>query len=228
MRSEQVAKFQKQVDSAVIGYLSLLERKELLAVSIEQYQSLSSLEPEVRGGILAIQDTLYASLMVELHAWLFDKSPNSSNLSLYGLLEKLADDKTNLKHLKRYYVAPPKTIDIGETDKSWHQSFKTDREAKFDAHFQDCIFLIKGLLVSEEAKKIAPLRDKALAHKDGRYDIKANNHTVGDVFYLINNMKLILLNLIGLMTRTKYPVYEAETKAKLMAQKFWEHVARTK
>lgn len=227
MQSQQVTKFQKQVDSAVIGYLSLLERKELLAVSIEKYVPLSRLEPSVRGSILAIQDTLYASLMIELHAWLFDESTNSSNLSLYGLLEKLADDKTNPKHLKRYYVAPPKTIDIGRADKSWHQNFKTERETKFDACFQDCALLIKELLASEEAIRIVSLRDKVLAHKDGMYDLKSNNHTVGEVFYLIDHMKLILISLIGLMTRTNYPVNEAETKAKAMAQCFWEHVART-
>lgn len=227
MRAEQVTKFQKQVDSAVIGYLSLLERKELLAVSVEKYAPLSRLEPSVRGGILALQDTLYTSLVVELHAWLFDKSTNSSNLSLYGLLEKLVDDKTNPKHLKRYYVSPPKTIDIGGADKSWHQNFKSERETKFDACFQDCARLIKELLAAKETTRIVSLRDKVLAHKDGVYDIKSNNHTVGDVFYLIDNMKLILLSLVGLMTRTSYPINESEAKAKTMAQSFWEHVART-
>ncbi|NOI83063.1 hypothetical protein F0237_20570 [Vibrio tubiashii] len=227
MRFEQVTKFQKQVDSAVIGYLNLLERKELLAVSIEKYALLSCLEPSIRSSILSIQDTLYASLMVELHAWLFDKSANSRNLSLFCLLEKLADDQTNPKHLKRYYVTPPKTIDIEGAGKSWHQKFKTERETKFDDCFQECALLIKDLLASEEAMRIVSLRNKYLAHKDGMYDIRSNSHTVGDVFYLINHMKLILLSLAGLMTRTYYPINEAETKAKAMAESFWEHVART-
>lgn len=227
MRSEQVTKYQKQVDCAVIGYLNLLKRKELLAVSIEKYATLSFLEPSVRGCILTIQDSLYASLVVELHAWLFDKSDNSSNLSLYGLLKKLSDDKTNLKHLKRYYVAPPNTIELGYADKSWHQSLKTEREIKFDDCFRDCALLIKELLASEECIRIVSLRDKFLAHKDGMYDIKSNKHTVGDVFYLIDNMKLILLSLVGFMTRTSYPVNEAEANASVIAKSFWEHVART-
>ena len=40
MRKEQLAKFQNQINSAVIGYLNLLERKELLSVSINTSSSL--------------------------------------------------------------------------------------------------------------------------------------------------------------------------------------------
>ncbi|MGI2177765.1 hypothetical protein [Shewanella frigidimarina] len=227
MRVEQVTKFQNQVDSAVFGYLNILKRKELLAVSIELNKSLACLEPLICKSILAIQDTLYSSLMVEVHAWLFDKSSNSCNLSLYGLLEKLADSKTNTKHLKSYYVKPPKTIDIGGANESWHQHFIEGREDKFEACFMDCKSKIETLLASEEAKKVISLRDKMLAHKDGHYDVKSNGHTVGDVFYLLENMKSILLDLSALMTRTSYPILQSEARAKVMAKKFGEHVART-
>lgn len=226
MRKEQVIKFRKQVDSAIIGYLNMVGRKELLAASIELNESLNCLEPAVRRSILAIQDTLYGSLMVEIHAWLFDQSDNSSNLSLYSLLEKCIDIKTNLKHLKNDHITPPETVDLGGSNTSWHQDFIVERGIKFEACFADCKQQIEVLLASGETERVISLRDKVLAHKDGNYDVKSNEHTVGDVFYLLENMKPILLSLGCLLLRTSYPVSESEEQAKMTAKTFWKHVAR--
>ena len=72
------------------------------------------------------------------------------------------------------------------------------------------------------------LRNKLLAHKDGVYDVKANGHEIGDVFYLLGQMKVILLTLNRLFQRVSYPIEESEQQAKSNADFFWEHVARTK
>jgi hypothetical protein len=229
MRKEQLTKFQKQIDSAVIGYLNLLERKELLSVSIKASSSLSNLDSPIQRCILSIQDTIYASLIVDVHSWLFDKSDKSSNLSPYNLLESLVDPdvKFNTKHLQKYFITTPSSLNLSESSSDWQELFVSERKAKFDQVFYECTRNIENLLHSEEAARIKPLRDKFLAHKDGVYDVKANGHKIGDVFYLLDHMKNILLSLNTLFQRVSYSIEESEQQAKSNAEEFWNHVART-
>lgn len=229
MRKEQLAKFQNQINSAVIGYLNLLERKELLSVSINTSSSLSNLDSPIQRCILSIQDTIYASLIVDVHSWLFDKSDKSSNLSPYNLLESLVDPdvKFNTKRLQEYFITTPSSLNLSESGSNWQEDFVSERKAKFDQVFHECTRNIKRLLHSEEAARIKPLRDKFLAHKDGVYDVKANGHKIGDVFYLLDQMKNILLSLNTLFQRVSYPIEESEQQAKSNAEEFWNRVART-
>ncbi|MFT6835394.1 MAG: hypothetical protein ACJA0H_001432 [Francisellaceae bacterium] len=229
MQREQLAKFQKQIDSAIIGFLNLLDRKELLAKSIDFNSSLSKLNSSIQKSILTIQDTLYASLMVDIHAWLFDSSHNSSNSSLYKLLKLLVDRETklNTKHLKRCYVTAPEVVTLNESVSNWQSEFTHMRETEFEQVLSSCAEKINCLLLSEQAERIKSLRDKFLAHKDGAYDVKSNGHKIGDVFYLLEHMKIILIDLNALFQRVSYPIDESEASAKESAQVYWSHVART-
>jgi hypothetical protein len=229
MQKEQLTKFQKQIDSAIIGFLNLLDRKELLAKSIDLSSSLSKLNPSIQRSILTIQDTLYASLMIDIHAWLFDNSNKSSNSSLYKLLKLLVDSETkpNTKHLKRCYVTVPEVVTLNESVSNWQSEFTHIRETEFEQVFSNCTENINCLRSSEQAERIKSLRDKLLAHKDGAYDVKSNGHKIGDVFYLLEHMKIILLDLNALFQRVSYPIDESEANAKDSARVFWSHVART-
>ena len=229
MQKEQLVKFQKQIDSAIIGFLNLLDRKELLAKSIDLSSSLSKLNSSIQRSILTIQDTLYASLMVDIHAWLFDNSNNSSNSSLYKLLKLLVDSETkpNTKHLRRCYVTAPEVVTVNESVSNWQSEFTHIRETEFEQMFSSCTGNINCLLSSEQAERIKSLRDKLLAHKDGAYDVKSNGHKIGDVFYLLEHMKIILFDLNALFQRVSYPIDESEASAKESARVFWSHVART-
>jgi hypothetical protein len=230
MRKQQLPRFQKKIDSATIGYLNLLEPKELLSVSINLSNSLRSLSSPIRRSILTLQHTLYASLMVDVHSWLFDPSKGSSNLSLYNLLEQLTDKDTkfNTKYLKSYYIAEPNVVKLNESASRCQSEFVSKRVANFDQDFLECIGNIEELLNSGQATRIKLLRNKLLAHKDGVYDVKANGHEIGDVFYLLGQMKVILLTLNRLFQRVSYPIEESEQQAKSNADFFWKHVARTK
>ena len=67
MQKEQLAKFQKQIDSAIIGFLNLLDRKELLAKSIDLSSSLSKLNSSIQRSILTIQDTLHVKPLARFY-----------------------------------------------------------------------------------------------------------------------------------------------------------------
>ena len=227
MRKEQIPKFKKQVDAAMIGYLNLLERKELLSVSIDFHESLVRLEPMVQRSILVIQDTMYASLIVETHAWLFDKSKKSSNLSLSQLLNLLVDGNFNLKHLLEEYVKPPKTIVLSGQGESWQDRFIEGRKLEFNQSFSDCVTCINELLSSGLVDRVKLLRDGMLAHKDGNYDMTGNGNTIQDIFSLLSHMKAILVSLNKLLQRISYPISESEKSAKESAERFWNQLART-
>jgi len=227
MRKEQFPKFKKQVDAAMIGYLNLLERKELLSTSIDLHESFTNLESQVQRSILVIQDTMYASLIVEAHAWLFDKSNNSSNLSLHKLLEQLADGNFQPKHLLEEYVKPPTTIALDGEGGSWHDKFVEDRTFEFNETFAQCVTCINELLSSDIVDRVKLLRDTLLAHKDGDYDVAGNGHTVQDVFSLLSHMKAILVCLNKLLQRISYPITDSAITARASAEKFWYQLART-
>lgn len=227
MRKEQISKFKKQVDAAMIGYLNLLERKELLSASIDFHESLVRLEPVVQRSILVIQDTMYASLIVETHAWLFDKSKNSSNLSLNQLLNLLVDGNFNPKHLLEEYVKPPKTIVLSGQGGSWQDRFIESRNIEFNQSFSDCVTCINELLSSGLVDRVKLLRDGMLAHKDGNYDMTGNGNKMQDIFSLLSHMKAILVNLSKLLQRVSYPISESEKSARHNAVKFWKQLAHT-
>ncbi|HCG7286878.1 hypothetical protein P3647_15920 [Vibrio parahaemolyticus] len=227
MRKEQLTKFQNQLDSAIIGYLGLLERKELLAVSIELSASLTKLEPKIQRSIVTIQDTLYASLIVEAHAWLFDRSEKSSNLSLYRMLNLVADTNFQPKHLLKHYIQPPKVVPLGANDSNWQQKYKNTRENEFKEKLTECVLNINELISSKLAVRVKSIRDSMLAHKDGRYDVAGNGHTIQDVFCLLRLMKNILVCLNSLFQRVSYPIIETEKQARINAELFWERLTPT-
>lgn len=227
MRKEQLPKFKKQVDAAMIGYLNLLERKELLSTSIDLLESLVSLEPMVQRSILVIQDTIYASLTVETHAWLFDKSKKSSNLSLNQLLNLLVDGNFKSKLLLEEYVKPPKTIVLSGQGESWHDKFIEDKKLEFNQVFSDCVASINELLSSGLVDRVKLLRDTLLAHKDGDYDRVENGNTIQDVFSLLSHMEAILVSLNKLLQRVSYPISEFEENARKSAERFWNQLVRT-
>jgi hypothetical protein len=224
MRKEQLPKFKKQVDAAIIGYLNLLKRKELLSTSIDFHESLTSLEPVIQRSILVIQDTIYTSLIVEAHAWLFDKS---SNLSLHKLLNLLVDGNFKSKHLLEEYVKPPETIVLSGQGGGWHDQFIEERKLEFNQSFSDCVTCINELLSSDLVGRVKLLRDKLIAHKDGDYDVIGNKHEIQDVFSLLSHMKAILVSLNKLLQRISYPISESEKSAKESAERFWNQLART-
>lgn len=227
MRKEQLPKFKKQVNAAMIGYLNLLKRKELLSTSIDFHESLASLEPMVQRSILVIQDTIYASLIVETHAWLFDKSKKSSNLSLNQLLNLLVDGKFKSKHLLEEYAKPPKTIVLSGQGGSWHDKFTEGRKLEFNESFSDCVTCINELLSSGLIDRIKLLRDTLLTHKDGNYDMAENGITIQDIFSLLSHMEAILVSLNKLLQRVSYPIFESEKSARKSAERFWSQLART-
>lgn len=64
-------------------------------------------------------------------------------------------------------------------------------------------------------------------YKDGVYNIRDNGHTIGDVFYLLDNMRSILLCLNDFFQKTSYPIKDEELYAKRNAELFWQYVGRT-
>ena len=227
MRKEQLPKFKKQVDAAMIGYLNLIERKELLSISIDFYEYFKILEPQVQRSIHVIQDTMYTSLIVEVHAWLFDKSKKSSNLSLYQLIDRLFDKSFQSKHLIEEYAKPPKNIVLGEEGSSWHEQYTENKKIEFNKVFSECLACIDELFSSGVVDKVKLLRDGLLAHKDGDYDVAGNGHTVQDIFSLLSHMKVVLVCLNKLLQRISYPIAESEKNARANAEKFWIQLART-
>ncbi|MDN3379729.1 MULTISPECIES: hypothetical protein [unclassified Pseudoalteromonas] len=227
MRKEQLPKFKKQVDAAMIGYFNLLERKELLSTSIDLHESFKHLEPQVQRCIHVIQDTMYASLIVETHAWLFDRSTKSSNFSLHQLLVQLVDRSFQSKHLLEEYAKPPITVVLDEEDGGWHDQYIADRKLEFNETFNECITCINELLSSSIVDRVKLLRDSLLAHKDGDYDVAGNGHTIQDIFSLFSHMKAILVCLNKLLQRISYPITESEKSARTSAKKFWKQLART-
>ncbi|CAG9296814.1 AbiU2 domain-containing protein [Celerinatantimonas diazotrophica] len=226
MRKEQLSKFKKQVNAAMIGYINLLERKELLSTSIDLHESFTNLDPQVKRSILVIQDTMYASLIVETHTWLFDKSNKSSNLSLHQLLDQLVDGNFQSKHLLEEYVKPPSTIALGGESGGWNEQYIEDRKLEFNKTFSDCVTCISELLSSGIVDRVKLLRDRLLAHKDGSYDVADNGHTVQDVFSLLSHMRAILVCLNKLFQRISYPISDSEKRARASAEKFWNQLAR--
>lgn len=226
MRKEQLPKFKKQVDAAMIGYFNLLERKELLSTSIDLHESFTHLEPQVQRSIHVIQDTMYACLIVETHAWLFDRSTKSSNFSLHQLLDQLVDRSFQSKHLLEEYAKPPITIVLGEEGGGWHDQYIADRKLEFNETFNECVTCINELLSSSIVERVKLLRDSLLAHKDGDYDVAGNGHTIQDIFSLLSHMKAILVCLNKLLQRISYPIAESEKSARASAKKFWKQLAR--
>tara|TARA_R110000772_G_C13146259_1_gene424509 strand:- start:44 stop:736 length:693 start_codon:yes stop_codon:yes gene_type:complete len=228
MRKEQFAKYQKMIDSALKGYMNLLERKELLDASIRNYKCLNELDTQVCKSILTIQDTLYTSLLIDIHSWLFDKSKKSSNLSLYTLLENLINTENNSQEifLKNYFVSAPSTTALGSSNVDWHSHFTLDQTAKFDQLYPSLLYRIKELLCSQEAIRVQSIRDKLLAHKDGVYNVRENGHQIADAFYLLSSMRDILTILNSLFQRVSYPIKDSEEIAKNNAEIFWQHVAK--
>ncbi|WP_157826445.1 MULTISPECIES: AbiU2 domain-containing protein [Halomonadaceae] len=198
-----------------------------MSTSIDLHESLKSLEPQVQRSILVIQDTMYTSLIVETHAWLFDKSNKSSNFSLHQLLNLLVDRNFQPKYLLAEYVQPPKTIVLSGQSSVWHEKYIEDRKLEFNESFSVCVTCINALLSSGLVDRVKLLRDSLLVHKDGDYDVAGNGHTIQDVFSLLSHMKAILVSLNKLLQRISYPISESEKSARASAEKFWNRLART-
>lgn len=226
MQKEQIPKFKKQVDAAMIGYLNLLQRKELLSTSIDFHKSLASLEPILQRSILVIQDTIYTSLIIEIHAWLFDKSKKTSNLSINQLLNEIVDENFNSKNLLEHYAKPPKTILLFGQNGSWHDKFIEDRKLEFKQNFSDCIININKLFSSGLVDRVKLLRDTFLAHKDGEYNMAGDENKIQDVFILLSHMKVILVSLNKLLQRVSYPMSDSEKIARENAERFWLQLTR--
>jgi hypothetical protein len=226
--SQELHKCQKIVDSVIQGYLGMLERKTLLQQSIMQANSMfSQLEPNLLNSVKIIQDTLYASLLIDIYAWLFDQSKNSSNLSTHKLLEKL-NRKDFKNKLESYYIEPPATIPLGnDTDQFWHQQYKSDKLEEFQKIIDDCKKTYNSFLESEVGKRIKSIRDKLLAHKEGAYSTKDNGHNIGEAINSVEKMRTIVLLLNQLMQKCSYPIEEMEEAATKKAELFWQHVLHT-
>ena len=226
--SQELEKCQKITDRAIQGYLGMLERKALLQQSIMRANHMSNqLEPNLLSSVKTIQDTLYASLLIDIYAWLFDKSKNSANLSTHKLLEKL-NRKDFQKILESYYVEPPTTIPLGnDTDQFWHQSYKSDKLEEFQKIIDDCKKTYNSFLESEVGKRIKSIRDKLLAHKEGAYSTKDNGHHIGEAINAVEKMRTIVLLLNQLMQKCSYPIEEMEEAATKKAELFWQHMLHT-
>lgn len=225
---QELDKCQKIIDSALKGYLGMLERKALLEQSIMQANHMTNqLEPNLLSSVRTIQDTLYASLLIDIYAWLFDQSKNSSNLSTHKLLEKL-NRKDFQNKLKSYYIEPPTTIPLGNhTDKFWHQTYRNDKSKEFQIIIDDCKNTYSVFLVSEVGIRIKSIRDKLLAHKEGAYSTKDNGHHIGEAIKAVEKMQTIVLLLNKLMQKYCYPIEEMEKTATKKAELFWQHMLHT-
>ncbi len=227
-KSQELNKCQNILDSVLKGYLGMLDRKALLQQSIMQAnRMINQLEPNLLSSIKTIQDTLYVSLLIDIYAWLFDESKNSSNLSTHKLLEKL--NRQDFKSiLKNYFIKPPTTIPLdNNADQSWHQLYKTKKLEEFQIIINDCQKTYKSFLESEVGTRIKSIRDKLLAHKDGVYPIQENGHHIGEAIVAMEEMRIIVLLLNKLIQKCSYPIEEMEEMATKKAELFWQHMLYT-
>lgn len=224
--NQEKIKCQNVVDSAMKGYLGMTERKSLLEQSLKLANQLSAkLEPNLLRSIKTIQETLYTSLLIDIHAWLFDKS-NSSNLSTYQLLEKLKYQDFK-KKLEEYFIEPPTTIKLdGNIDNFWHDSYKARKAQEFKIIIDDSLNTYDNFLKSEIGMRIKSIRDKLLAHKDGVYSIKDNRHEIGEAIIAVEMMRKIVLPFNDMLQKTYYPVEEIEEASIKKAELFWKHMIK--
>jgi len=226
--SQELDKCKKIIDSAIKGYLGMLERKALLEQSIlHAKHMINQLEPNLSSSVKTIQDTLYASLIIDIYAWLFDKNTNknSSNLSAYQLLVKLKNPaRTDFRDtLESYYVEPPATISLGnDTNQFCHESYKDEKSKEFEGLVEDCINAYKDFLDSN--KRIEGIRNKLLAHKEGVYSTENNGHYVGEAINAVEKMRTIVLSLNKLIQKCSYSIDDEEKTATKKAELFWQHL----
>ena len=224
-KSQELNKCQNILDSVLKGYVGMLDRKALLQQSITQANCLiNQLEPNLLSSIQTIRGTLYASLLIDIYAWLFDESKNSSNLSIHKLLGKLnRQDFRSI--LESYFIEPPATIPLdNDVDQFWHQPYKIKKLEEFQIIINDCQKTYKSFLESEVGIRIKSIRDKLLAHKDGVYPIQENGHHIEEAIVAMEEMRIIVLLLNRLIQKCYYPIEEMEKMATKKAELFWKHM----
>ncbi len=229
----ELNKCHKIVDSALKGYLEILEKKSLLEQSITSARDMTNnLTPCTLSSVKVIQETLYSSILIDVHAWLFDPSEKSSNLSIRKLLKKMEDPKREdfREFLKKYYIRPPSTISLSmDTSSSWQNRYKEEKEQEFNKLLSQCLESYQSFLNSEFGKRIIGIRSKLLAHKEGVYSTQDNGHYIGEAIEAVEKMRTITLSFNKLMQKFSYTyvVEEVEQSAKKKAESFWNNLAQT-
>lgn len=230
--------YKELVHSVAQGYLGLTKRAALYERSLHYAKDMEQeLSSTLRYSIKTIQDTLYSSLVVEIHAWLLDPNTKTSDnrhktesKNTNILLNKITSDPDFIKLLKQEHIKRPPTIQLTATPLSdCHFDFFTKPlESEFQTRFEELKENYKDLKSSDLEKRLRILRNKELAHKDFAFNMTEHGHRVDDVITATKQMRTIVLQLIFLFLRTNYEelIEEEEQKAQNQADTFWKHLLR--
>ncbi|QKF81920.1 hypothetical protein [Halarcobacter ebronensis] len=223
-QDQELEKCQKIMDKSIKEYIYLLNKKSLLKESLKKnYNNSNNLIHSIR----IIQETLYSSLLIDVHAWLFDESRNRKNLSLYKLLEKLKNENQKfLNILKEYYITPPSVVNLSNEINIdfWEKEHKRKKAKEFDEKIILCINTYNSFINSEIGINIKNIRDKVLAHKENGYIIENKGHYIGEAIEAMEKMNIIIRLLNEIFQKKYYPIDEEEKNSSKKAKVFWEYI----
>lgn len=236
MEDDDFELYKDLAHSVIQGYLGLIKRAALFESSLHYAKDMQDkLSPSLKSSIKTIQDTLYASLVVEIHAWLLDqnkkiaqknKTSTVRNKNTYILINKIFHDPIFLDSLKINYTKKPKSISIGTTHLSdQHYNFFTkNKEADFQEKIEKLKKSYNDFKESDLGKRLITLRNKELGHKDLDYTMSEEGHRIDDVINATTQMRIIILQLKDLFLRAHYEIEQEELDAKNQADIFWKHI----
>ncbi|HUH42214.1 MAG TPA: hypothetical protein VLZ29_03785 [Sulfurimonas sp.] len=226
---EEFQKAQGILQESTNSYNHIFHKVSLLEESINYAKDIKKNNRNiVIFSVKLIQETLYFSAIIDIHAYFIDT--HKSTISLHNVMEKLQRSDFK-KFLCEQYSKHPKTIspETGElTQKSltnWEDSYHKEATIRFETIFENINKNNDNMKKSEVYGRIKILRDKFIAHKEFKdrelYDIASDKHQLGDAKNLLILIKDILFDLNKIFNRSEIEFEKGENQFIEQSREFW-------
>ena len=203
---ENFEKLKYMISDIHLGYSYAKENYLILRQS---YESSSTVTRQNNQKIIVvarkIQESLYKSVITDLHGWLLDRSEHSASI---GKAIEYLEKNSLLEHVAQQYSNPPKIIKLHQLSETtdWKIKYSNSRKDEFQKTIEEIKDIWGNLSNSEESRKLRLLRNKSIAHKDFKsnqlYDFSSENHSLKDIETIIKQADILIENLDKIINKT--------------------------
>jgi len=189
------------------------------------------------GGVKVIRMALYTSIIVDLHACLFDNDKRSGSLN--NIISGIKDSRVN-KELRKEFCIPSSPITVGEHSSEEIKDISEQLQSKeisqqeelFDRVYTEVISVYEEFESSDLALRIKKARSKIFAHKEIRtiegersfYGAEGIGIKFNDAKELLDLSKKVIFDTNLLLTNSSYSMDSFLRHHEVVANEFWRNI----